>query len=214
AASDLRTAAPAGGSTLSVRALLRLAPERQHNLLRYWVRLRGFAAPPAQLLLRLAKMIEAPTRSHHAALSWPGAEVRRYRDDLWIMKPLTDPDPSLSLPWDPGRPLKVPGTGYVMRTEEAVGNGLAHTRIATRALSVRLRRGGESCRLPGREHHHKLKKLLQDAGIPPWERQRLPLVFVDDVLAAIGDRWVCEPFAARAGETALRVVLEHREKRD
>jgi hypothetical protein len=36
----------------------------------------------------------------------------------------------------------------------------------------------------------------------------LPLVYVDDELAAVGDLWACEPFAARLGEEALRLVLE------
>jgi tRNA(Ile)-lysidine synthase len=62
--------------------------------------------------------------------------------------------------------------------------------------------------LPGRRHHHKLKKLLQAAGVPPWERRRLPLIFVGAELAAVADRWVCAPFAARDGEPGVQIVLE------
>jgi tRNA(Ile)-lysidine synthase len=45
------------------------------------------------------------------------------------------------------------------------------------ALRVRFRRGGERIRLPGRGHSHSLKKLLQERGVPPWLRERLPLVY-------------------------------------
>jgi len=48
---------------------------------------------------------------------------------------------------------------------------------------------------------------LQEAGVPPWQRQRLPLIFVDDDLAAVADHWVCAPYAARPDEPGLQVAL-------
>ena len=57
------------------------------------------------------------------------------------------------------------------------------------ALAVCGRRGGERITLPGRAHSHALKKVLQEQGVPSWERERLPLVFADDgELLAAGDR--------------------------
>jgi tRNA(Ile)-lysidine synthase len=48
--------------------------------------------------------------------------------------------------------------------------------------------GGERIRLPNRLHHHLLKHLLQEAQVPPWERQRIPLLFAGDgELLAAGD---------------------------
>jgi tRNA(Ile)-lysidine synthase len=189
-----------------------LAAPRRDNLIRYWIRRRGFAAPSALLLRGIAQAVESTPRSQQATVTWPGVEVRRYRDALWVMRPLAEPDTKLDLTWAPTTPLAVPGTGYILRAEDVIGSGLAREQIATAKVSVRLRRGGEICHLPGRRHHHKLKKLLQDAHVPPWERQRLPLIFADDVLAAVADRWVCAPFAARAGERGWRIVLERAEK--
>ena len=55
-------------------------------------------------------------------------------------------------------------------------------------LRVRLRRGGERIALPGRSHSHSLKHALQDAGLPPWSRECLPLlVDGDDTVLAAGD---------------------------
>ena len=125
-----------------------------------------------------------------------------------LLAPPAGPESPLALPWDPAAPLDIPALGARLRAVPAVGAGLARARIGPNQLTVRLRRGGESCRLPGREHHHKLKKLFQEAGVPPWERRRLPLIYVNDDLAAIGDRWVCEPYAARADEPGLVLILE------
>ncbi|MDH3420626.1 MAG: tRNA lysidine(34) synthetase TilS, partial [Gammaproteobacteria bacterium] len=64
-------------------------------------------------------------------------------------------------------------------------------------LSVRFRRGGERFRPRGAAHHRALKKLLQEAGIVPWMRSRIPLLYRDDELVGVGDLWVCD--AAREG---------------
>src|SRR3546814_11492184 len=46
-------------------------------------------------------------------------------------------------------------------------------------------------RLPGREHHHSLRHVLQQHAVPPWQRERLPLIFAsDDELLAAGERIV------------------------
>jgi tRNA(Ile)-lysidine synthase len=209
---DLAMATSTDRAALSVPALIRLEVPRRENLIRYWLRRRGLKVPSASLLRHIAQGVESTPRSRQAMVSWPGAEVRRYRDALWAMRPLTEPDKKLDLVWTLATPLAVPGTGYILRAEDTIGSGLARERVATTKLSVRLRRGGEICRLPGRQHHHKLKKLLQDAHVPPWERRRLPLIFADDVLVAVADRWVCAPFAAQTGEAGWRIVLERAEK--
>ena len=60
---------------------------------------------------------------------------------------------------------------------------------------MRARRGGERIQLPGRKHSHALKKMLQQLGVPPWERERLPLVFsADEELLAVGDVLVSARF--------------------
>ncbi len=208
AAQDLEPASSGASDTLCVSALRRLAPARQRNALRYWVRRCGYALPSAPLTEALVRLLQATTRSGQGTLRWPGAEVRRYRDTISIMRPLRAAQENLSIPWDPRERVLVPGTGYTLRAEPSMGLGLSRARVTGVPLSVRLRRGGEHCRLPGRTHRHKLKKLLQASGLPPWVRERLPLVYAGEELAAIGDRWVCAPFAAHTDEPSLRIVLE------
>jgi tRNA(Ile)-lysidine synthase len=180
AESDLPSLQTTQDGALSIPGLRRLEPARRRNAIRYWIRQHGFLVPPTQLLAQIDRLIEQASQSQHAALTWPGAEVRRYRQALWVFAPRPTPDGKVDVPWDPPQSLEIPGTGYMLCAERAVGEGLSAKRLGGKTLRVRLRRGGESLRLPGRQHHHKLKKLLQDAGVPPWERQRLPLIFVDD----------------------------------
>src|SRR3546814_8796977 len=58
-------------------------------------------------------------------------------------------------------------------------------------LRVHARHGGERIRLPGRDHSHALKHVLQDLGVPPWQRERLPLLSdASGEVHAAGDRAV------------------------
>jgi tRNA(Ile)-lysidine synthase len=59
-----------------------------------------------------------------------------------------------------------------------------------RGLTMRFRSGGERFRPRGRVHHHSLKHLFQETGVVPWMRDRVPLIFCGDELAAIGDLWL------------------------
>ncbi len=193
---------------LSVSALQTMTASRRRNVLRYWIRTQGFHAPSTLHLDAIEAQICHQSRSSHACVRWPEAEVRRYRDALHVMPPLAAKIEPVDLSWDLAAPLPIPGTGYCLNPMVTVGGGLAHTRFGQKQVRVRLRRGGEECRLPGRDHHQKLKKLLQAYAIEPWLRERLPLVYVDDELAAVGDLWVCEPFAARSGESGTTLVWE------
>jgi tRNA(Ile)-lysidine synthase len=208
AESDWRRCCLPDSAALSIPALRQLPSPRARNLIRYWLRRQGFQAPSALQLAQILAQVAQEPRSRQAQIRWPGAEVRRYRDALVALQPGPDARPVVGLPWNPAEPLVLPGLGWRLRAVAAEGEGLSQARLAAAALTVRWRRGGEVCRLPGRAHRHKLKKLLQQAHVPPWERQRLPLVYADGELAAVGDRWVCEPYAARAGEPGWKLRLE------
>ena len=49
-------------------------------------------------------------------------------------------------------------------------------------MRVKLRSGGERLQLDARRPRRTLKNLFQEAGVPPWERERLPLLYRGDEL--------------------------------
>lgn len=210
---DLEIVKYRNSQQLSIPALLKLSAERVRNVLRYWIKSQNYPLPSTHHLEQVILSVLQITRTSHARVAWPGVEVRRYRNLLSAMPPLAMPDRNMELLWDLHQPIEVPGTGYRLSTTITAGEGLSLRRVSTAPLRVRLRRGGEACVLPGRRHHHKLKKLLQAQGVPPWERERIPLVYVGSELAAVGDLWVCEPFAAHSDEASVRLILSKTEHR-
>ena len=60
--------------------------------------------------------------------------------------------------------------------------------------------------LPGSGHSHALKHVLQEAGIPPWRRERMPLLSsADGTLQAAGDAILSASLAAWLGTREARL---------
>lgn len=201
---DLERAAGPRADSLRTEALVRLSPERQRNLLRAWIRRLGLPAPAAVHLERLQDDVLAAGRDAAPLLHWPGVEVRRYRGLIHAMRPLPRHDPTCVLPWDMGAPLPLPDGGRLI-AHPARGEGVMISARRDASVFVRFRRGGERCRPVGGAHTRPLKKLLQERDVPPWRRDRLPLLYIDDQLAAVADLCVCEPFGAGPGEEGVRI---------
>jgi tRNA(Ile)-lysidine synthase len=135
---------------------------------------------------------------------WQGVEARRYRDRLYLMSPLLRHDSSAVLDWDGETPLELPSGLGVLRVESGAG-GIDPEQWAKGSIRVRFRQGGEQFRPAGRDQTHSLKNLLQEMAIPPWMRDRIPLIYIGDQLAAVGDIWIAETFAAKELQHGLRL---------
>ncbi|ROS01031.1 tRNA(Ile)-lysidine synthase [Sinobacterium caligoides] len=64
--------------------------------------------------------------------------------------------------------------------------------LDTSSWRVTNRRGGERCRPLARQGGRSVKKLLQEAGVPPWFRQTVPLLYAGEQLIAVADLYLCE----------------------
>lgn len=206
ARADLAQAADAEGGGLTISRLQSFSVERQTNLVRYWIGQHGVRMPSEAVLQQIQAQLSRCPQTGQALVRWAGAEVRRYRDRLVLLSAQLPAPADWEAEWDSAQVLAIPGSNWQLRAESVTGAGVSRARITGKRLQIRLRRGGERCLLRG--HHHKVKKMLQEAGVPPWERARLPLLFIDGNLAAVGDRWVCEPYAASADEPGIKLVLE------
>ena len=53
-----------------------------------------------------------------------------------------------------------------------------------------------------------LKKLLLEYQLPPWLRDRIPLLYVKDQLVAVGNLWVCEGWGVEPEETGIEIYWQ------
>jgi tRNA(Ile)-lysidine synthase len=182
---------------LSIEGLKAISEARQRNVLRYASRLCGLPLPPATRLRQITGELIPAREDAQPLVAWPGAEIRRYRDRLYVLgevspvEALAATELTVDGGWlDLGR-----GRGQ-LRLEAGVAGGI-DSETALHGLSLRFRKGGEEFCPARRKRTHKLKKLLQEDGVVPWMRQRIPLLYSGENLVAVGDLWI----AAEASRT-------------
>ena len=181
-AQALAQVATADPRCLSRRALLDLPAARRARVLRRWIAALQLPPLPGSGVARIEADLLHAAPDAEACFEWHGARVRAWRDVVHAA-PLRRPLPTgWQVPWCGDVPLALPGGGD-LALQFTAG---AHRFDAP--VTVGGRRGGERITLPGRDHSHALKHVLQDLGLPPWERERMPLVRdADGTLLAAGD---------------------------
>lgn len=208
AMTDLQAAAGAAAGQLRLPVLAGLPPARARALLRYWLRRATGTTPSAAVLAHMLDDIPRSRGDAQPCVSWGGYELRRYRDTLYLLQARPEPAPAEALSWTLDAPLVLPGAGGVLHARPTTGRGIRRAAVPDGGVLVRWRHGGECCAPAGRGRHHALKKLFQEHGIPPWERTRIPLIFVGERLALVAGLWVCEPFQAGPGESAFEITWD------
>jgi tRNA(Ile)-lysidine synthase len=183
--------------------LLGFEPALQRNLLRGWLKKLNLPLCGAKHLQQIVDEVASAATDANPLLCWSGVEVRRFKGVIYALKPLAEYDAKAVFEWTIPQSLSLSGAGGRLCIEQHVGQGLLVTDGAS--VSVRFRQGGEYCRLAGRGHGKLLKKLLNELQVPPWLRDRVPLIYIDNELAAVADLCICEGFQAAAGHTGFLV---------
>ncbi len=111
-------------------------------------------------------------------------------------------DSSYTSDWDLNSKLEIP-SGF-LNVEKIKGEGIDDT-YQNQQIYVKGRKGGERCKPFGRNKSQKLKKLFQEYEIPQWQRDRLPLIYIGQKLAAVGDLWVCEEFHTKPNKHGISI---------
>ncbi len=196
------------GECLDIHALKNLSKARQKNLLRFWMDKKHIQMPPAQRLEKLVAMLNQSTIPSFEIMSWKDDEYtvtwHGFEQQLFLLKQevLSELEETM-LTWKlEEQPCHhFAQTCYCCEKVSATGHSL-DKRFSE--LKVEFREAGLRCQPVGRDKSQLLKKLFQEYRVPPWERDAVPLFFVEEQgekkLAAVGDLWICKGFEARDGK--------------
>jgi tRNA(Ile)-lysidine synthase len=190
------------GSRLPIDGLSALPQPRQRNLIRYSLRELGLAIPSSRQLEQVVSEVIPARIDAEPVVRWAGASVRRYRNALYLLPENLSVAIEASSVID-GELSLGEGLGTLLLVENA-DIGVSQT-LVDAGLAVKSRVGGEEFRPQGQTHTRKLKKLLQEEGVVPWMRDRLPLVYAGARLVAVGDLWLADDAVTKPG-VALRWV--------
>lgn len=204
---DLKYCSSEFKEKISIEKIKQLSRPRVLNLIFKWLNLNTPLGVSSKLVEEIYENVIFASDGSNPIISLGKKEdkgsfqIRRFNGFLYCL-PLTEAKHlnNKIWKWDPKVPLKLP-TG-TLSTEFSSGIGLS-SKFTKYSLHVQGRMGGERCKPQGRAKSQKLKKLLQEYQVPPWIRDRIPMVYVGDKLAAVSDLWVCEDFLARKDETGI-----------
>ena len=119
------------------------------------------------------------------------------------LPPASEPPAFKPQTWKGEANLELPELGGKLRFRQVRGGGIASALIKGREVQVRLRSGGERLKPDARRPSRTLKNLFQEAGVPPWERERMPLLFCGADLVWAPGLGVDAKFLSAGGESAI-----------
>ena len=172
---------------MNVELLARLGLPRAKNLFRWWLGSMGFSAPSKDRLDdMLTQLINASGDATLKILLDKASDtyLHRYQGLVYIESNLPVHAAEIAMIWQGEDSLTMPdGTQLVF--ERKLGEGLAVDRLGGHKLRIASRQGGERFKPELARPTRTLKHLLQEANLPPWLRERLPLIYLDDTLAVV-----------------------------
>ena len=194
-------------SMLSLERLKQLSSPRLRNLLRYWIIITLEKQPTRNLLEEIAKSLIKAQQDAKADIAFSGYAFKKFQENLYLLKINDESKTQNDQVWNPSSVLKLPGLNIQLRAVMTIGEGL-NKNLLDESLNICLRKGGEKFHPAGRRHSQSLKKLLQEADVPPWERDVIPLVYFKDDLIAVGGLWVSKRFSVGDGESGWVIGVE------
>ncbi len=201
-------ASPMGDPGLALSALTCEDAALAARRLREFLRSQALAAPAQAALDEFLRQLRDSRGDAAPKLETGSYRLQRFREGVYLL-PESGGPPAQPLALGPGQSIELPGIGRVA-LEPATGPGLAFAPGEVPQLAWR--RGGEHCRLAGRNHGVSLKQLLQEAGLPPWWRERVPLLYMGGELVAVGALGACAgprwSAGGEPGQTRWQLVWE------
>ncbi len=181
---------PTDGS-FDIADLSAITATQLNCLLRQWLGCMGLKPPSQAVLQTLVEQLVCGRGDAAAQVCIQGSIIRKYREKLYCIPEQCLQKETQANPWIQEQERIILSNGYVLSRNTASA-GLSKNLWNNAEVTVEPRRGGEKLKLPGRAGHHCLKKLYQEAGVPPWERDIRPLIYLDGRLAAVADLWIAE----------------------
>jgi len=195
----------ASGS-LAVDALRRLPAARARNLLRYFLAGHGLTMPGAVRLEEALRQALDAKQDALVLVELGDLTLRRHAGNLHLVRSGSAPPAHYEKHWRGEKAIALRELGGVLSLAPARGSGISLARLGARPVTIRVRQGGERLQPDCRRPRRSLKNLLQEARLPPWQRERLPLLYCGEHLVWVAGIGVDCRYQAASGELAIRPV--------
>jgi tRNA(Ile)-lysidine synthase len=187
-------------NTLWIKPLKTLSMPRIINVLRVWLKKNQIRLPSSLTLQRLIDEMIGASPDAQPVVQWAKIKICRYQEHLYIIK--ADAALQSCTEWSNfPSPLILANNGVLHASQ--VSQGLVIPKDTK--LAIKYRQGGELLFWHGQ--NKQLKKLFQEWGIPPWLRERIPLLFINEQLVAVVGYAVSDLFYSQNSSEAWQLSI-------
>ncbi|WP_145583760.1 tRNA lysidine(34) synthetase TilS [Yersinia thracica] len=193
---------------LSVEGLLLASEAKRAAILRRWLAGRGASMPSQSQLQRLWLEVAMARQDAEPQLTLGIHQIRRFRQYLYLLSPLAEiriphlswakvqvaPDEAVVVP----APLILPANLGVLSFTHEGGQAIKPPNLGEE-ISIRFGLQGD-IKIVGRHHSRQSKKIWQELGIPPWQRERIPLLYFGEQLIAAAGVFVTQAGQVNEGD--------------
>lgn len=196
------------GDTLAVAGFRALSQIRAKNLLRFFLYQLGAPMPQVvQLDDMLRQLCGARSDAAVCVGFGSGWQLRRYQGKAYVLRALGEFDRNPVVSWREEAELGWPALNARVEFHHAVGQGISLAKLQDQPVTLRLRQGGEALCPHLHGSTRTLKNLLQEHSVPPWLRERLPLLYCGDELVCVPGVAIAAAYQAVEGEAGLLVEI-------
>lgn len=192
---------------LDIEKLRALSPPRSRNLLRYFLHVCGAPMPSTALIEEMLHQLLAARESAAVCITFGAWQVRHYQNKIYVLPALGDFDRNFTSSWKGENELEWPALNAKLFFSSIPGQGISLEKLKRAATTLRLRSGGEKLRPHPAAATRSLKNILQESQIPPWQRERLPLLFCGDELVCVVGVAIAAAYRAEPGEAGISVSV-------
>lgn len=191
---------------LSLRGLRELDLARAGNLLRYLLAQQMVRLPSSAKLEEILRQLHNIQADTHFQFEVDALEIRCYRGLIEFL-PADSLSESISpVIWQGQQRLAIEPLKGILEFTRQDNAGIDLAKLDQQIVTIRSRSGGERFQPDCKRPRRSLKKILQEASLPPWKRNTLPLLFCGDQLVWVAGIGIDCNFQAPMGGAGLVVT--------
>jgi tRNA(Ile)-lysidine synthase len=193
---------------LSLAHLSTLSENRANNCLRWWLAQNGLQMPSqAQLQQITQQLLHAKSDANIDIKVSENLTLKRYQNHAYLvpnMQASMPPNPPINWLWRGEDEMILPNKTKLIFSKK-MGEGICLRKIENAKLCIQFREGSERFTPQLGRPSRSLKVMLQNHEMPPWQREQLPLIFMDETLVIIPNVGVDAGLQAGSDELGLVV---------
>jgi tRNA(Ile)-lysidine synthase len=190
---------------LKVKYLNKLSHSRAKNALRYWLEMNDQLMPSKKLLDELLRQVLTAKKDAELIITLSKTyEIRRYKHEIYIVQKNQNKEKKYEIFWQGESEILLPH-GSKLIFKKVKGRGIKLKLLEGQVLKISNRKGGEFFKPDAKRPAKKIKQLFQESSLPPWEREKLPLIFVGNTLVCVPGFGIEHQYQASASKIGIEI---------